>query len=148
MTKIKGEEFKNIFKKICEFDRHMGFEFEIKKPGDVIYRLTIKEKHLSSPHQCHGGALAALMDATVGLSALSYAIEREKLCSTIELKTNFLERAFLGDRLRADGKIEYAGNSIIVGSGDIFKDETLIAKSLGTFKMYPSTKMALEKWMD
>lgn len=136
------DEFKKAFKAMNKFDQENGLEFEIHKPGEITYHLTIQEKHLSSPGVSHGAVIAGFMDCVLGLSALSLAITKDNLTSTVEFKLNFLKPAKLGDRLTGKGKIEHAGKSLIMSSGEVYNQETgdLVAKGLGTFNLYPLSK--------
>lgn len=139
----------HIFKKINRFDEHMGLSFKIFGPGKISYKLLLEEKHTSSPGFCHGAVLAAMMDAQLGLSALSSAVMEEKLCSTVELKTNFLQPAHLGDTLIGEGQIDYKGKTLIVVSAWLKReaDGELISKGMGTFNMYPMGKKEIQQWM-
>lgn len=135
------EKFAPHFKAINHFDRDNGLEFEILRPGEIIYHLTVQEKHLSSPGIAHGAAIAAFMDCVLGLSALSQALTEGSLTSTVEFKLNFIRPARLGDKLIGRGKVDYKGKSLIISSGEIHLDSgELIAKGLGTFNTYPLEK--------
>ena len=62
----------------------MNAQYAQKMP----FTFTIQEKHLATPVAAHGGALAALADALIGVAALSAVAEELKLVSTIEFKIN------------------------------------------------------------
>lgn len=142
------EQLEPLFRKINEFDRHMGLDFSINGPGDVNYRLLVEKHHTSSPGVCHGAVLAGMMDAQLGLTALSHAVTEEKLCSTVELKTNFLQPALEGNLLVGGGEIDFKGKSIVVVSAWIKVQATgeMICKGMGTFNMYPMSKKELQGW--
>ncbi|MBY0518190.1 MAG: PaaI family thioesterase [Bacteriovoracaceae bacterium] len=135
------EQFAPYFRSVNHFDKDNGLQFEIINPGEIIYRLTILEKHLSSPNVAHGATIAGFMDCVLGLSALSLALTQGNLTSTVEFKLNFIRPAHLGDKLIGSGRIDYKGKSLIIASGDV-KLETgeLVAKGLGTFNTYPLEK--------
>lgn len=134
-------KFAPYFRSINHFDRENGLSFEILAPGEIIYRLKVQEKHLSSPGIAHGASIAAFMDCVLGLTALSKALTENNLTSTVEFKLNFIRPARLGDELIGTGKIDYKGKSLIIASGDIkLASGELIAKGLGTFNTYPLEK--------
>lgn len=137
-----------LFKKINKFDAHMGLHFHISGPGEVHYRLKLEDQHMSSPGFCHGAVLAGMMDAQLGLTALSSAVTEDKLCSTVELKTNFLQPAHHGDVLIGEGEIDYKGKTLVVVSAWLKResDGELISKGMGTFNMYPMSKKEIELW--
>lgn len=135
-----------ILKKYDEvnaFGKHLGLELRIIEPGHVEYRMEITEKHLSNPAAAHGGALAAMMDGILGVSALSLAAENYKLVSTVEFKINYYSPIRLGDKLVGVGKVVFEGNRLISSEGAIYcenENMNLVCKGLGTFNSYPVEK--------
>ncbi len=141
---MKPPNLEQLFKDHCHFDQHMGLDLTIHAPGQICYRLTVQEKHLSTIDACHGGTIAAMMDATLGLTALSWAFPRGQLCSTVEFKTNFLSPAKTGDVLEGCGEIDFTGSKLVVTNAHIIDKNTgqLVAKGMGTFALYPISKKA------
>lgn len=141
MSSITPEKFFTLFKSFNKFDAENGLTFEVHEPGFITYKMTIEEKHLSSPNTAHGAALAAFMDCVLGLSALSQAMVVGNLTSTVEFKINYIRPVHLGDVLTGTGKVVHKGKSLIISSGEIknAKDE-LIALGQGTFNTYPLNK--------
>ena len=135
------KKFEQVFRKMNIFDQTMGLDFEIEAPGQIIYQLEVQRKHLSSPQIAHGGVIAAMMDASLGLTALSFSVVDEMLVSTVEFKLNFLRPAREGDILTGRGHIDYRGKSLIVCNSNISNQEGHdIAKGIGTFNLYPMDK--------
>ena len=127
------------------FGKTLGMDFKIIETGLVHYFLTITQDHLSTPKAVHGGVIAALMDGVLGVAALSAVVEQQKIVSTVEFKINYLTPSLLNDQLLGIGKVEHAGNRIIVSSGDIIcinRQDIVIAKAIGTFNAYPLEKAA------
>jgi uncharacterized protein (TIGR00369 family) len=81
--------------KMNRFGHLLGMDFSIQSPGKVEYKLNIKEEHLATPISAHGGVISALLDATLGVGALSAVCEEEKVVSTIEMKVSFLRPVLL-----------------------------------------------------
>lgn len=136
------EELDTFFKQVCHYDRHLQAKYNILNPGEIEYRLTVGEIHLSSPQTCHGGVLSSLMDSTLGLTALSYAVTRGMFCSTVEFKINFIQEAKQGMNLLGVANLDYTGNRLVVTSGTLIDEEDgkMIAKGMGTFNLYPYSK--------
>ncbi len=135
-----------IIKKYIEFNnfgRELGLNFTILEPGVVKHTLTITEKHLATPHTAHGGVTAAMMDAVLGVAALSLTCEEFKIVSTVEFKINYLNPALVGDELSGESVIEQKGNRIVIVSGTIkaINRDKVIAKAIGTFNAYPAEKV-------
>lgn len=124
------------------FGKWLGMDFTELSPGHIVYELTITENHLATPVAAHGGVIAALVDATLGVSGLSAVQQEGKVVSTIEYKLNFLRPAVKGDTLLATGKIEQKGKSILVVSCEVINKSSgkMIAKALGTFNCYEAEK--------
>ena len=126
---------KNHFGKLLEMD------FEIKGPGEIIYKMEIKEKHLATPIAAHGGSISAMMDATMGICALSNVIMDGKVVSTIELKISYISPGALGDMMIGTAKTVKAGKQHLFIEGRIENQEgRLIAIASGTFNAYPAEK--------
>jgi len=126
------------FSKICQFDKTLGLELVSTSPAR--YKMTIDERHTSRKGVSHGGAVVGMMDAVLGISALSFAMDKKMLCSTVESKINFLQPALIGDCLEGIAEIDFAGKSLIVVSAYICVGEKKIAKAQGTFNLYPMDK--------
>ncbi|ATH08322.1 hypothetical protein BIY24_10295 [Halobacteriovorax marinus] len=142
------QELEVIFRKISNFDKLLGLNFTMDSEGRITYSLEVAKEHLSSPKTCHGGVLAAMMDCVLGLSVLAHSVTLDKLCSTVEFKTNFITPANLGDTLIGVAELDYVGNSLVVCNGTITCKESqrVVAKGMGTFNLYPLSKKELEKW--
>jgi uncharacterized protein (TIGR00369 family) len=136
------EDFITLFRAINKYDLDNGLDFEIHSPGHITYRMTVLEKHLSSPNTAHGAAIAGLMDCVLGLSALSDAITKSNLTSTVEFKINYIRPVRLGEKLIGVGKIVHKGKSLIISSGEIRIESSgeLVAMGQGTFNTYPFSK--------
>ncbi len=131
-----------LYNKINHFGNDQGMVYEVIKPGEVSYTMTIEERHLSGPGVAHGGIIAGFMDAVLGVAALSLALEEGNLVSTVEFKINFLKPVRLGETIRGIGKVESKGSRIIVSTGEITDSQgNSLAKAMGTFNAYPAEKI-------
>lgn len=138
---IHSDQFIALFKSFNKYDIDNGLTFEIHSPGSITYRMTILEKHLSSPNISHGASVAGFMDCVLGLSALSEAITQDQLTSTVEFKINFIRPAKLGEELTGKGLVIHRGKSLIISSGEVRNQlGELIAVGQGTFNTYPASK--------
>jgi len=123
------------------FGRLLNMDFDISKPGSVEYHMPITEELLATPIAAHGGSISALMDATMGVCALSQVIPRGNVVSTIEMKISFLSPGLKGDRLIGTANIIKDGKRLIFVEGEIRNQEgKLIAFATGTFNSYPAQK--------
>jgi uncharacterized protein (TIGR00369 family) len=125
------------------FGKLLGMNFEILSDGHLEYNLTVSKNHLATPLAAHGGLIAALIDGALGVAALSSVYKENKVISTVEYKTNFMNPALLNDQLKAIARVEQKGKRLIIVSCDVFavnRNNTLIAKALGTFNAYDASK--------
>lgn len=127
-----------LYNKLNNFGNTMGMKLEVVKPGEIIYEMPVLSMHLSNPLAAHGGAVAALMDAVLGVSALSASVEKNSLVSTVEFKLNYFRPVAEGDVLTGSGKVIFEGKSLISTSGEIKNQKgELICTGSGTFNKYP-----------
>jgi uncharacterized protein (TIGR00369 family) len=138
-----AKEFEKMYSQMVQFDGFFGLHLNVIEPGNIVYDLKIEKHHLTSPEACHGGVISAMMDAVLGVTALSWAVSKGNLCSTVEFKVNYLSPGRPGDRLRGTASIDFSGSSLIVTSGYIeeISSKRMIAKGMGTFSQYPMKKM-------
>jgi len=139
---MKYPDFAAFYSKVCQYDRHMGLKLTVHAPGKITYSLQVDERHISFHPACHGGVIAGMMDATLGVTALSWAIARQQLCATVEFNTHFFAPVKAGDRLEGTGEIDFSGSSLVVTTAHITDTTTgqLVAKGIGTFSLYPLAK--------
>jgi len=125
------------------FGKLIGMDFKIVEEGLVEYFVTINKNHLATPNAAHGGLISSLVDAALGVAGLSAVYKENKVVSTIEYKMNFMGPALLNDELKAIGKVEQKGNRILIITCDVYavnRNNTLLAKALGTFNAYDAAK--------
>lgn len=137
------KKFLELYEHHSHFDRAMGLKLKVLNSGEILYHLTIEEHHLSSPLTCHGGVLAGMMDATLGLAALTRVVPMGLVCSTVEFKLNYFAPIALHDQLEGRGIVDHQGKSLVFSSAEIHRLEPnpkLVAKGIGTFNLYPMHK--------
>lgn len=127
--------------KANHFGALLGMSFNLVEQGKVEYKMLITEIHLATPFAAHGGSISALMDATMGVCALSQVISEDKVVSTIEMKISFIAPGLLDDTLIGTANIIKTGKRILFVEGEIKNQKgNLIAIATGTFNSYPSSK--------
>ena len=99
---MQDNQLINRYIELNHFGRLIGMEFEITEPGKVIYTLQTNEDHLATPLAIHGGCTAALLDATMGVGALSLVCEKNKVVATLEMKVSFLKSVIVNEQLTAE----------------------------------------------
>jgi uncharacterized protein (TIGR00369 family) len=141
MNQVNLEQFVALFRSINRYDLDNALTFEIHEPGSITYKMTIQDKHLSSPDTAHGAVLAGFMDCVLGLSALSQAVIQGNLTSTVEFKINYVRPVKLGEEITGTGKVVHQGKSLIISSAEVRNAKgEMIALGQGTFNTYPFNK--------
>lgn len=70
----------------CGFYRLVGMEVLRADHDGSAFRIDIDERHLQAYGTAHGGVLAGLIDAAMGLAILARVPDQG--CATVELKVN------------------------------------------------------------
>ena len=123
------------------FGRLLGMHFEVLSPGIAHYFLIIEDKHLATPLAAHGGCTAALLDATMGVGALSLVYDNHQAVSTLEMKVSFLKSIVLHDQLTAKSIVLKQGKSLIFMEAEVYNSKNqMVAKSSGTFTVLSAEK--------
>ena len=123
------------------FGRLLGMQFEITEPGKVIYNLQTNVDHLATPIAVHGGCTAALLDATMGVGALSLVCDKNKVVATLEMKVSFLKSIQVDEQLMAESIVVKNGRSLIFMEAEVYNQKKqLVAKSSGTFTVIDAEK--------
>lgn len=126
------------------FGRTINMTFELLEPGKVVYKMKVEKEILATPYAAHGGAIVAMMDAVLGVSALSLVCADNQIVSTVELSTNFLKPACTGDELIGTAELVHRGKRLLYFEGKIKNQHgEVVAAGKGTFNAYPIAK-ALE----
>ena len=117
----------------CGFYRLVGMEVLRADNDGSAFTIDIDERHLQAYGTAHGGILAGLIDAAMGLAILARVPGQG--CATVELKVNFLAPAMPG-RLTASGHVVNQGRKTVVAWAEA-ADSTgkLVACGLGTFQI-------------
>jgi uncharacterized protein (TIGR00369 family) len=119
----------------------LDMKFEVIEPGEVNYYLKISKNHLATPVAAHGGCISALIDATMGVGALSLVEDSFSVVSTLELKVSFLESVLEGDKLISKSLILRKGRKIIFAEAEVKNQKNVVvAKGSGTFMVLDGLK--------
>ena len=134
-------EIIRLYQEANNFGELLDMELELQDQGRICYKMPIKQKHLATPRAAHGGAVSALVDASLGVAALSKVSIEKKVVSTVEFKVNFMRPAILGDVLSAYAEVVSAGKRLIVAESKIYnQNKELVVFASGTFNAYPAEK--------
>ncbi len=111
-----------------------GPYFTRKEADHIAVGIRITEGHLNGINVAHGGVLTTLAD--VALSYQLFVSEKPRLpIATINLNTNFLAGAKLGDWIVAHAHIDRKGKRTAYCRGEIVAGERLLMTMTGVFAL-------------
>jgi uncharacterized protein (TIGR00369 family) len=121
----------------------LGMDFEVESKGHVLYTMTINSDHLATPFAAHGGSVAALIDAALGVACLTEVCEDLKVVSTVNLTVSYLNPALKDDILLADARVIKSGKRLLFVEAKVTNQKGgLIAMASATMNAYPVSKIS------
>lgn len=141
MSDLMQNEIIQAYIQFNAFGELIGMDFHIEDRGIVTYELNIYKQHLATHKAAHGGVVAALLDACLGVAALSWVCEEKRVVSTVNLNLTFMAPVLENDVLQAKAKVTKGGQRIIFAEGEVYNQKgDLVAKANGVFNAYPMEK--------
>lgn len=124
-----------------EYGRLLGMDFSILEAGYVEYRMPVKTLHLATPFAAHGGSVASLMDAALGVAALSAVVESMRIVSTVTMNMQFVSPALKENQLLAKAKVIKQGKSLLFVEAEIINQNgKTVATGTAVMNAYPVEK--------
>jgi uncharacterized protein (TIGR00369 family) len=132
-------ELEDRYKKIIEdrvsgapFYELLGLSVEKLAQGEAQLKMKASARLHNTTGIVHGGAIAALADASSGVAMATLIPGGSRRIITVEQKVNFISPAREGD-LVGTGKVLWSEGDIAVSEAEIRDDEgNLVAKSIAT----------------
>ena len=114
------------------FRELVGVELEEARDGYARVSLAVAEQHLDVHGTVHGGAIATLVDVSMGEAVASTGTDGEKPV-TIEIKVNYLEPGREGT-LTSTAEVRKRGKRFtVLGAEVVQHDGEVVAEAIGTF---------------
>ena len=126
------ERAQKIFREV-PYIKLLGIELlELKKGGEAVLRLPMRDE-LRQPHGVmHGGATASIIDTATAFAVIGALAEGEK-ATTVDLTVHYLRPVTEGT-LVCTAKVLRAGRRLLTVSAEVVNDEgKLIATALSTY---------------
>lgn len=116
------------------FYRWSGMALAEAEEGSVTLTLDLAAHHLNLQGLAHGGVIATLADAAMGLS-LRTALEPGRRHVSVEIGVHYL-RPVIRDRVRAIGRAVRIGREIAYAQADVLDaNDRLLARADGTYSV-------------
>ena len=88
----------------------IGFSLAAIEPGRALVEFEATERHANPMGTLHGGVLADIADAAMGI-AYAARLDEGETFTTLELKINFVKPVWTG-KLRAEGRVMSGGRTV------------------------------------
>ena len=89
----------------------LGLEVLEARHGLLRSRMTVEGRHMAPNGYLHAASLIALLDSAAGYGCLQSLPPGAENFTTIELKSNFLGTARIGDVVRCEATLAHGGRS-------------------------------------
>lgn len=120
------------------FVRWMGMDLSAIGDGTCELRLPVEPYHLNPGGIVHGGIIATMLDAAIGI-ALRTRLAADRSHVTVNLGVSFL-RPLSAGTLIARGRAVHSGERIGQGEADLFDEhERLLARGTAAFLIVPAS---------
>jgi uncharacterized protein (TIGR00369 family) len=107
---------------------------EKSTPGTTVWTMTVDDRFLNPAGIVQGGFLAAMLDSSMGASAVTGAGDRKVYVANTEMKVSFLRPAHLGDVLTCTATVLKPGSVISFLQGRIVNDRAeLVATASSSY---------------
>lgn len=134
MTLLTQESAPQPFPSDIPFLSDLGVEFLGMGNGEAQVALTLAARHCNSWHVAHGGVIMTLLDVVMSMAGRSLDPDARGGV-TVEMKTSFMQPAGnAGARIVARGRAFHRSTTMVFCEADLWNEERLVAKAMGTFK--------------
>ena len=124
------------------FLNELGFELVRMEDGQAEISLKIRAEHTNTWKVMHGGVIMTLLDACMSRAARSL-VEGVTSAATVEMKTSFFQPGGIeGSTVRGIGRVLHRSTTIYYCEGELHNGEALVAKAMGTFKVFRRADIA------
>ncbi len=109
----------------------VGIRVGEREDGASRVRLEADDRHLNVHGTVHGGAIATLVDVSMG-EAVATTTDEDEQPVTIEIKVNYLEPGTTGT-LTCSAQVLKRGKRFTVVSAEVVQGDEVVAEAIGTF---------------
>ncbi|MFN3236393.1 MAG: PaaI family thioesterase [Pseudomonadales bacterium] len=110
----------------------LGFSVTSRDDGRSECEITLNEHHMNPHGIAHGGVVFSLVDTGMG-AAVSSTLAAGEICSTIEIKINYMRPAVAGTLMCHTELVSKGKRTAVVESRVVDEKDKEICRALGTF---------------
>lgn len=116
------------------FMEYNGPFYMKKTENGFVFGMSVQAKHCNSRNNVNGGIIATFADIALGYSIMLAADPPLEIV-TVNLTTDFIDGAKLGEWLESDVIFSKIGKKLAFADAHIHVNDRLIAKSKGIFSI-------------
>lgn len=121
------------------FGRWLGGIFRVADPERMVADYLIREDMTNPMGMLHGGVASAILDEIVGM--MVFTMGRENAYISVNLNTDFLHSARVGEVLTATAEVIRAGKNIVHAEGHLTAADGKIVAKCTTNMIQTSAKL-------
>lgn len=111
---------------------HLGLEWIEARPGLIRGRFTAAERHMAPNGFLHAASVIALADSACGYGCFISLPEGGVGFTTVELKSNFLATARIGEGVRTEARLVHGGRATQVWDAEVTNENS--GKAMALFR--------------
>ncbi|WP_314387640.1 PaaI family thioesterase [Pseudomonas brenneri] len=118
------------------FAAYLGLDLVEYGQAQTVIALQVNPEHLNQAGNLHGGVIAAMADAALGMCG-TWNIDPDlwRLSLTLSLNINYMAPAPAGSRVRVIARVRGGGPKIYMAACDVLDaEDSLLASAEGVFK--------------
>ena len=116
----------------------LGLQWDEVAAGRASGRLTVEKKHMAPNGFMHAASVIALVDSACGYACVASLPEGASGFTTIEIKTNYLGTAKVGEAVRCEARLVHGGRMT-----QVWDAEAVNATTGKTIAVFRCTQMVL-----
>ena len=110
----------------------LALEWDVVENGYAKGRFTVAEKHMAPNGFMHAASVITLVDSACGYACMCSVPEGASGFTTIELKTNFLGTAKVGEVVECEARLVHGGRMTQVWDAEAVNETT--GKTVAVFR--------------
>jgi uncharacterized protein (TIGR00369 family) len=132
LTKAQAEQLPGV----------LGLEWAMVTKGEAQGRMTVAQRHMAPNGFLHAASVIALADSACGYACMASLPEGATGFTTIELKSNFLGTARIGEGVACQARLIHGGRNTQVWDAVVTNEAS--GKTMALFRctqmvLYPKT---------
>ena len=110
----------------------LGLQWDVVANGEARGRFTVEPKHMAPNGYMHAASIVALVDSACGYACLASLPDGASGFTTIELKTNYLGSAQVGETVSCRARLVHGGRMTQVWDADAINETS--GKTIAVFR--------------